>query len=75
MANNKYNNTWYSEDDDDDDYNDEWTFERPKSKWGGDCQMICITPKELMMMMMKKGLSISDIFTTNFLACTDVAEI
>jgi len=26
--------------------------------------MICITPKELMMMM--KGLSISDIFTTNF---------
>jgi hypothetical protein len=37
--------------------------------------MICITPKELMMMMMKKGLSISDIFTTNFLACTDVAEI
>jgi len=27
--------------------------------------MICITPKELMMMMMK-GLSISDIFTTNF---------
>jgi hypothetical protein len=51
------------DDDDDDDYNDESTFERPKSKCGGDCQMICIPPKEEMMM---KELSISDIFTTNF---------